>query len=203
VRRGGTINSLVGPLIAERFLSERDPILGQVITNQSARWPSHPTEDPIWGLIRVVMAQQVSTFVACLLAERARAIHPQLVKPSPNTAPTAVSLRTIGLSQRRAQCCSEIALRSDELRSKIAQQASWEQALAGIKGIGPWTLAIFRIMVLRDADVLPLGDVGLERAIVNVYGRPRSLERLGKIWQPFRSVACWYLWKTLGNAQLG
>jgi len=75
--------------------------------------------------------------------------------------------------------------------------------LAGIKGIGPWTLSIFRIMVLREPDVLPLGDVGLERAIANVYGRPRSVECLGEKWRPFRSVACWYLWRTLGNEQLG
>jgi DNA-3-methyladenine glycosylase II len=58
-------------------------------------------------------------------------------------------------------------------------------------------------MVLRDPDVLPSGDIGLERAIANVYGRRHSVERLGENWRPFRSVACWYLWRTLGNEQLG
>lgn len=83
------------------------------------------------------------------------------------------------------------------------QGQSWEQALAGIKGIGPWTIAVFRIMVLRDPDVLPLGDVGLERAIANVYGNASNVEHLSEAWRPFRSVACWYLWRTLGNEQLG
>ena len=80
---------------------------------------------------------------------------------------------------------------------------TWEQALSGIKGIGPWTVSVFRIMVLREPDVLPLGDVGLERAIANVYGPGHDVSELGARWRPFRSVACWYLWRTLGNEQLG
>jgi DNA-3-methyladenine glycosylase II len=188
---------------AERYLAVRDPILSQIIGSQSARWPTEPTEDPIWGLLRIVVAQQVSTLVACRLAERARFAHPHLTSPSPANVPDAASLRAIGLSQRRADCCAEIVRRSEEVLSKVRQGQSWKQALTGIKGIGPWTVSVFRIMVLREPDVLPLGDIGLERAIRNVYGRPRNVERLGEIWRPFRSVACWYLWRTLGNEQLG
>jgi len=85
----------------------------------------------------------------------------------------------------------------------VNQGQSWEEALKGIKGIGPWTIAVFRIMVLRDPDVLPLGDVGLERAIANVYGPNQDVQKLAEKWRPYRSVACWYLWRTLGNEQLG
>jgi DNA-3-methyladenine glycosylase II len=190
-------------MTAEHKLSSNDLILAKVIVSCSERWPTQPTEAPIWGLIRIVMAQQVSTLVACRLAERAKCAHPQLLTPSSAAAPAPASLRAIGLSQRRAECCSEIVLRSDEILAKVDQGQPWEQALAGIKGIGPWTVAVFRIMVLRDPDVLPLGDVGLQRAIANVYRRPRNVERLGEKWRPFRSVACWYLWRTLGNQQLG
>jgi DNA-3-methyladenine glycosylase II len=149
------------------------------------------------------MAQQVSTLVACRLAERAASAQPQLLTPSPKHAPEPASLRAIGLSQRRAQCCTDIVRASDEILEKVAQGQTWEQALVGIKGIGPWTVAVFRIMVLRDPDVLPLGDVGLQRAIASVYGGPQDVERLGETWRPYRSVACWYLWRTLGNQQLG
>jgi DNA-3-methyladenine glycosylase II len=97
----------------------------------------------------------------------------------------------------------DIVQQSDEILAKVARGNTWEQTLTGIKGIGPWTIAVFRIMVLREPDVLPLGDVGLERAIENVYGGPQDVERLGENWRPFRSVACWYLWRTLGNQQLG
>ena len=184
-------------------MSVRDPYLAGIIASQRERWPAERTEDPIWGLVRIVMAQQVSTLLACRLAERARSAHPHLATPSPVNVPHPTSLRAIGLSQRRAQCCTDIVQRSDEILAKIEAGQTWEQALAGIKGIGPWTIAVFRIMVLREPDVLPLGDIGLERAIKNVYGRPRNVERLGETWRPYRSVACWYLWRTLGNVQLG
>src|SRR3989442_1404414 len=70
----------------EQTLSESDPILGCLIASQSDRWPSRPTEDPIGGLIRIVMAQQISTQVACRLAERAKAAYPSLISPSPAAA---------------------------------------------------------------------------------------------------------------------
>jgi DNA-3-methyladenine glycosylase II len=92
---------------------------------------------------------------------------------------------------------------SEEILANVQQGSSWEEALTGIKGIGPWTISVFRIMVLRDPDVLPLGDVGLERAVSQAYAKTVRVEDLGEMWQPFRSVACWYLWRTLGNRQLG
>jgi DNA-3-methyladenine glycosylase II len=188
---------------AEHHLAASDINLARLIGSQGARWPVQATENPIGGLVRIIMAQQVSTLVACRLAARARAAFPQLLTPSPAGAPDPASLRAIGLSLRRAECCAEIVRRSDEILARIAQGHEWEDALAGIKGIGPWTVSIFRIMVLREPDVLPLGDVGLDRAIVNVYRRSRNIVRLGERWRPFRSVACWYLWRTLGNEQLG
>jgi DNA-3-methyladenine glycosylase II len=191
------------PAPVEELLLTCDPILARIIGLQSDRWPSTPTENPIWGLIRIVMAQQVSTLMACRLAQRARVAHPQLLTPSPKQVPDPARLRGIGLSQRRAECCADIVRLSDEILEKVARGHTWEQALSGIKGIGPWTIAVFRIMVLREPDVLPLGDVGLQRAIANVYGGPQDVERLGETWRPYRSVACWYLWRTLGNQQLG
>ena len=199
----GDTQFLVNNATPEHELSMRDPRIARVIVSQQSRWPLQPTENPVWGLLRIVMAQQVSTLMACRLAERARSTHPHLATPSPAKVPDAASLRVIGLSQRRAECCAEIVRRSEEILSKVQQGQPWEQALTGIKGIGPWTVSVFRIMVLREPDVLPLGDIGLERAIRNVYGRPRNVERLGETWRPFRSVACWYLWRTLGNEQLG
>jgi DNA-3-methyladenine glycosylase II len=188
---------------AEKALSDRDAKLGTVIATQPARWPSRPTEDPIWGLVRIVMAQQISTQLACRLAEKVKFAHPHLTNSSPGTLPGVATLRAMGLPERRAQCCITILQKSDEIRTKAQQGQPWEEALAGIKGIGPWTRSVFRIMVLREPDVLPLGDVGLERAIANVYGKRRNVEGLGEKWRPFRSVACWYLWRTLGNEQLG
>jgi DNA-3-methyladenine glycosylase II len=188
---------------AEGLLSTRDPILATVIASQQLRWPVHPTEDPIWGLIRIIVAQQISTGMACRLAERLKSLHPTVAAPSSATGLDVKNLRELGLPERRAQCCITVLQRSEEIRSRVRQGQLWQDALAGIKGIGPWTLSVFRIMVLREPDVLPLGDVGLKRAIATIYGVDGRVESLGERWRPFRSIACWYLWRTLGNAQLG
>lgn len=203
MQNGDAVQSIVALPTAERLLSARDPTLGTLIASQRTRWPSRPTEEPIWGLMRIIMAQQISTSVACRLAERVKSAYPMLAMPSPVAVPNPASLRALGLSERRAQCCITVLQRSEEIRANVRQGQPWEEALAGIKGIGPWTRAVFRIMVLREPDELPSGDVGLERAIANVYGTAYSSESLSETWRPFRSVACWYLWRTLGNEQLG
>lgn len=187
----------------ESVLASRDSMLQRVIAAQSVRWPAHPTEDPIWGLVRIIMAQQISTRAACRIAERVMFSYPTITTPSPTSLPDLRYLRTLGLSERRAQTCITVLERSEEIRANVMQGKAWEEALVGVKGIGPWTLSVFRIMVLRDPDVLPVGDVGLERAVVNVYGKEQRVANLGETWRPFRSVACWYLWRTLGNEQLG
>lgn len=199
----GETQFLVNTPEPEVALSAQDPILGRVIASQSSRWPCGPDEDPIWGLVRIVMAQQISTGVACRLADRVKTAYPMLTTLSPTVLPDLARLRAFGLPERRAQCCIAVLTRSEEIRAKVQEGQRWEDALAGIKGIGPWMLAVFRIMVLRHPDVLPLGDVGLERAVTKLYGSDHRVDRLGEKWRPFRSVACWYLWRTLGNEQLG
>ena len=187
----------------EDVLSQSDPILGAHIAAQSDRWPREAKEDPIWGLVRIVIAQQISTQLAHRIAERVKSTYPSIITPFPKLVPTVDDLRAFGLPEKRAQCCHNILRKSDEIRCKVQDGEPWESALAGIKGIGPWTLAVFRIMVLRQPDVVPLGDVGLERAIAKVYGEKHEVAKLAENWRPFRSVACWYLWRTLGNEQLG
>lgn len=189
--------------VPEATLSSGDTKLARIIGAASLRWPMVPTEEPISGLFRIIMAQQVSTAVACRLAERVRGAYPTLANPESRVVPNMTTLRSFGIPESRAQCCITVTQRSQEILGNVAGGQTWDKALAGIKGIGPWTIAVFRIMVLRESDVLPLGDVGLERAIRNVYGRRRNVQRLGENWRPFRSVACWYLWRTLGNEQLG
>lgn len=188
---------------AEAHLTQRDHSLQKIIRSHPDRWYAQPIEDPIWGLLRMVIAQQISTRVACRIAEQLKVAYPQITNPSPAVIPDIFSLRSFGIPLRRAECCVEIVRRSDEIRESVRQGRTWEEALAGIKGIGPWTLAVFRIMVLREPDELPKGDIGLLRAINNIYGPRVDVEHLSEKWRPFRSVACWYLWRTLGNEQLG
>lgn len=195
--------SIAQSLTPEECLSIRDRHLKQLIARDSARWPVLPTENPITGLVRIVMAQQVSTTVACRIARQVLSMSPALAGCPPAAVPTVASLRGAGLPERRASCCVEILSRGEELLARARDGEPWELVLSNIKGVGPWTVAVFRIMVLRHPDVLPNGDVGLQRAFSNVYGPRANLARRSETWRPFRSVACWYLWRTLGNEQLG
>lgn len=77
-------------------------------------------------------------------------------------------------------------------------------ALTTVKGIGRWTAEMFLMFRLHRPDVLPVGDLGIVTAVQGVYGlrkrpTPERLRKLGDAWKPYRSVACWYLWRSLDN----
>jgi DNA-3-methyladenine glycosylase II len=77
-------------------------------------------------------------------------------------------------------------------------------ALTSVKGIGRWTAEMFLMFRLHRPDVLPLGDLGIVKAVQRAYKlrlapTPVRLTRLGENWRPYRSVACWYLWASLDN----
>jgi DNA-3-methyladenine glycosylase II len=77
-------------------------------------------------------------------------------------------------------------------------------SLTNVKGIGRWTAEMFLMFRLHRPDVLPVGDLGIVKAIKAVYRlravpTPARMQRLGEAWRPYRSVACWYLWASLDN----
>ena len=78
------------------------------------------------------------------------------------------------------------------------------RALTGRKGIGPWTVHMYQIFALARPDILPVGDLGIRVAMQRAYGlnelpKPPAMERLAQPWRPFATVACWYLWRSLGD----
>lgn len=193
----------ISDLSIEDWLSVRDRVLGQVIANTEDRWPVEPTEDPVWGLIRIVIAQQIATSSACRIAATIRERYSHLAAGSPGPIFTAGELTQLGLPRLRAECCVQIAHCAGQLREQLADPDVRDGVLTAMRGIGPWTINVFRIMVLRHQDVLPLGDVGLNRALRRLYGEDAAIGAVSANWRPYRSVACWYLWRTLGNQQLG
>jgi DNA-3-methyladenine glycosylase II len=81
-------------------------------------------------------------------------------------------------------------------------------ALTAIKGIGRWTAEMFLIFRLQRPDVLPVGDLGIQNAIQKAYRlrkkpTPDRMRKLAAAWQPYRSVACWYLWRSLDSPSPG
>ena len=79
------------------------------------------------------------------------------------------------------------------------------ETLTQVKGVGRWTAEMFLIFRLQRLDVLPVGDLGIVKAVQRAYKlrkapTPDRLTRIGEAWRPYRSVACWYLWASLNNA---
>jgi DNA-3-methyladenine glycosylase II len=193
----------VDPFEIDEFLSRRDEVLSRIIASQKARWSPESNENAIWGLVRIVIAQQVSTKSARTVWERVRSRYPKLPTGCCVEQVEVPVLRSCGLSPRKATCCGEIANNASQILSAVAMGQTWEEVLGDIRGIGPWTLAVFRILILREVNILPSGDLGLVRAIALHYGAAADLEKLSEKWSPYRAVACWYLWRSLGNQPLG
>jgi DNA-3-methyladenine glycosylase II len=187
----------------EALLCRSDEILSKIVLSTNERWPNAPDSNLVWGLMRTVIAQQISTKAAVTIQRRVQRLYPDLAEGSVSSKMNSDALRGCGLSPRKAECCSRIAANAEKMLEEVEKGCGWEQMLLSIPGIGPWTVAIFRMLVIRDPDLLPPGDLGLDRAIAMHYPVGSELKTISECWKPYRTVACWYLWRSLGNPPLG
>jgi DNA-3-methyladenine glycosylase II len=189
---------------AKRTLSRRDPVMRGIIK----RYPGIALTsrgDPFGTLARAIVGQQISVKAADTVWGRVVAsvkeIHPAAVVKHGSKR-----LAKCGLSQRKAEYFVDLA---KHFHKGILQPHTWQEmddeavieALTQVRGIGRWTSEMFLMFNLMRADVLPLGDIGLQRAVAEHYfegERPTldQIEDLAEIWSPYRSVATWYLWRT-------
>ena len=169
-----------------------------------------PPGDAYGALVRAIVGQQLS-------ARSARAIYGRLTglfgdrTPSPrellDTDPAA--LRGVGLSGAKVAFLRDLAehVEDGELDlERLAEQPDEEvrAELLQVKGLGPWTVDVFLLFHLGRPDVLPVGDLGVRRAVQAEYGLEEppdaaELERIAEPWRPHRSLACLYLWRSLDN----
>ena len=185
-------------------ISRRDPILSRIVEAYPEPKLS-PHGDVVRTLIKSVVGQQISVQAADATWERMVALMGE-VGPGRIRETDIMSLRGCGLSMRKAEYISGIA----EMWDRGALNVHWDELeesevrerLLPIRGVGPWTVDMVLIFSLGFQDVLPLGDVGLIRAVENNYsgGRKLTLEEVRGIadqWRPYRTVATWYLWRTI------
>ncbi|MBM3358978.1 MAG: DNA-3-methyladenine glycosylase 2 family protein [Betaproteobacteria bacterium] len=162
--------------------------------------------DAFSTLARSIVGQQISVKAAQsvwdALCARLGAVTPEAVK-----AARATRLRACGLSRQKIDYLRDIASRfadgtADVGRWRELDDETLITELTQLKGIGRWTAEMFLIFYLTRPDVLPLADIGLQRAICLHYNRGRALtlprmRGIGAKWAPWRSVATWYLWRSL------
>jgi len=192
-----------------RHLARRDRVMKKLIPQfGEARLQSRG--DAFTTLARSIVGQQISVKAAQSVWDRLVAL---LNASSHRVAPTAVgatpltSLRQAGLSQRKAEYLLDLA---QHFNAGAVHVPQWRQMddeaiieeLVAIRGIGRWTAEMFLIFHLMRPNVLPLDDLGLLKGISQSYfsGEPVSraeAREVGDAWAPYRSVATWYIWRSL------
>jgi DNA-3-methyladenine glycosylase II len=161
-------------------------------------------------LVRSIIGQQISVSAAkSIMARLENAVAPNRISPDALSLFDAAKLRTLGISPQKAGYLLDLTQRSHDGQlmlakvSRMSDEAAIEH-LIQVKGIGVWTAQMFLIFGLGRLDVMPHGDLGIQVAIRKNYGlrknpKPRRIDQIAKPWQPYCSIASWYLWQTLGN----
>ena len=192
----------------------RDPVMARLVdaigplSAQQRRRGRPP--DAYGALVRPIVGQQLSTKAARTIYERVAALYggstptpQQIIDTDPD------DLRAAGLSRAKAAYLRDLAehivdgeLPIDEL-AELADDEVY-RVLTAVKGLGRWTVDMFLIFHLGRPDVLPVGDLGVRKAVQVQYDldelpAPAELERIAEPWRPHRSLASLYLWESLDN----
>jgi DNA-3-methyladenine glycosylase II len=191
------------------MLMRRDPVLGALIKRHGACGLAEAQRaDHFSALVRSITFQQLST-------KAASTIYGRMVALMPGGHPTAEALvaltdeqlRTAGISRQKGgylrDLCEKVitgALPLQALETMTDEEVI--VSLTQVRGIGRWSAEMFLMFRLHRPDVLPVGDLGIVNAIQKVYGlrkrpTPARIEKIGEAWRPYRSVASWYLWRSL------
>ena len=190
---------------AKRALARHDPVLARIIRDHP-RIALEPRGEPFHTLARAIVGQQISVKAAASIWARVCVLAPR-VQPEEFAGARHARLCACGLSQRKAEYLADLARRFiDGSVHPLAWERMDDEAviaeLVQVRGIGRWTAEMFLMFNLLRPDVLPLADLGLQKAIRIHYfkGRkvsPRTMRRVAEGWAPWRSVATWYLWRSL------
>jgi len=187
-------------------LQTADPRLTPVIRSVGP-CQLRPTRDRFGTLVRAIVGQQISTKAAAAITVRLKAEAGDPVEPEPLLRLGLAGLRQVGLSGRKAGYVIGLAEAVRDGTLPLRRIGTWSDEtivdrLTALKGIGRWTAEMFLIFGLNRADVLPIHDLGIRVAIRNHFTlaaipTPRECAPLAEPWKPYRSIAAWYLWRSL------
>ena len=190
---------------AKKDLSKKDKVLGKLIQNYSKDF-LYTKSDPFYTLSRSIVGQQISVSAAQAVWDRfeKKAIN---VKPNVVKNMHFMKLKSCGLSRQKIKYLKSLSTAFIERKIrpekwKFSENEMIIEELIQIKGIGRWTAEMFLIFNLCRPDIFPADDLGLIRGICKSYNLKYPISkkhalRMSKKWQPWRSVATWYFWRSL------
>jgi len=192
-------------------LSQSDKVLAGLIRRVGpCRLEARRSASPFQALLQAVAHQQLNGTAAKTILKRVIAIYPGRKFPAPEDllATPDERLRGAGLSRAKTAALKDIAAKtlegivpSSRAIASISNEEILER-LAAIRGVGPWTVEMLLIFMLGRLDVLPATDFGVRKGFALTYRRkelpaPSELIKHGERWRPYRTIACWYLWRAL------
>jgi len=192
-------------------LKHVDPILCQIIDRVGPCRIRYMDPD-FETVVRSIVFQQLSGKSARAIFDRLSDIAGTDGRMSPERilSLSPPEVRRVGLSQQKAKYLGDLAEKTragaiDFARLPRLSDEEVVEHLTAVKGVGIWTAQMFLIFALRRPDVLAAGDLGIRSAVRKAYRlralpAPARVEKLGTKWRPYRSVACWYLWRSVEEA---
>jgi DNA-3-methyladenine glycosylase II len=200
------------PRKAVRHLKAADPALGEIMTRIGPFALELKSSRSLFGaLAEAIVYQQLSNKAAATIYGRVEALFPRAkdgFTPRHILKAADESLRGCGLSRAKVLAVQDLARRvqAGELPTLEQAQALGDEELierlVTVRGIGRWSAEMFLMFRLGRPDVLPLDDYSLRKAYAKAFRKralptPQALARHGEKWRPYRTVASWYLWRTL------
>ena len=191
-------------------LRRADNVMAMVIEAVGPPRLRDPSPTEFQALARSIIFQQLSGKAASTIMGRFVALFTDdpdgFPEPAQVLATDDETMRSAGVSRQKAAALRDLAAHFAEGKLSVERFGEWsdEEVIAHllpVRGIGRWTAQMFLMFQLRRPDVLPTADVGLNRAMMRLYGldahaTPEEVERLGERWHPWATVACWYLWRS-------
>lgn len=195
--------------IATKQLSQADPVMRKLI-RRFGPLEFHPHQQDLFAeIVDSIISQQLSGKVARVIYARFEALFPnKKVVPEFTLTIKDDKIRAIGVSWAKVKYIKDLAQKTLDgtldLKSLVKMSdAEVSEYLIQVKGIGQWTAQMILMFSLGRPDVLPLNDLGIQKAFFKEYGvRMGNLKKMIKIaenWMPYRTIACRYLWKSLDN----
>lgn len=187
-------------------LKKCDPVLRAIIERVGPfRMEYGPAE--FHSLAEAILYQQLNGRAAETIHKRFVALAGEPPTPEGILKLTDEQLRSVGLSKQKSAYLKDLAAKTaagllDFARLPEMSDEAVIQHLTQVKGIGVWTAHMFLMFSLRRPNVLPTGDYGVQMAVKKHYKKrklpkPKDMEKIARAWEPYRSVACWYMWRSL------
>ena len=191
---------------AINHLKKSDPTLAAII-EQVGPCRMQFGEPTFHSLAEAILYQQLNGKAAVTIFKRFTDLAGDPLTPAGILKLNDAQMRGVGLSKQKTSYLRDLSEKTKaglvefERLARLSEEEVI-QHLTQVKGVGVWTAHMFLMFTLRRPDILPTGDYGVQAAIKKHYKKrkwpnPAVMERIAKPWVPYRSIACWYLWKSL------